>query len=95
MIPIVFRKLQPGEKPQRGELWARAANEEDRGKRALAQLVWERGVNVLQGDTKTTTKIVVDASGVQPTFDEMLAACFAQRKLNRQSLPATFKDLAI
>jgi hypothetical protein len=94
MPPLIFAKLQDDAVPAAGELWIRPAGGDDRLRRAVARLVYERGLDVLERGTGTVTRIVVNAAGTQPTFDEMLAAWFAQELLQDWPLPAAFAHLA-
>lgn len=94
MSPILFRKLQADQQPAPGELWIRPLRPEDRDQRATARLVLESGLAALECGTGAVERIVVDASGTQPTFDEMLAAWFAQRLLDQQPMPESLRNLA-
>ncbi|MGH7171948.1 MAG: hypothetical protein ACRELF_15605, partial [Gemmataceae bacterium] len=94
MPAIIFRKFQADQQPNAGELWIRPVRLEDRDSRATALLVLERGVDALERGTGEVHCIVVDASGTQPTFDEMLAAWFAQRLLDAQPMPEGLRSLA-
>src|SRR5262249_54089677 len=94
MVPITFRKLRDNEAAAAGELWIRPAREEDRERRATALLVLEQGMHVLERGPGPAERIVVDAGGTQPTFDEMLAALFAGRLLEGMDLPTGFRSFA-
>src|SRR5947209_2297976 len=94
MRPITFRRFGDQDQPADGELWVRPAAEGDRKARAVALLVCDRGLEPLQRGSGPVGRIVVDADGVQPTFDEMLAALFAQRLLEGRPLPPKCRDLA-
>jgi hypothetical protein len=94
LLPIDLRKLPDEGAPGSGALWIRPAHSEDRERRATALLVYERGLDVLERGTGPVERLVVDAGGVQPTFDEMLAALLAQQLLTGAELPAGFGGLA-
>ncbi len=94
MTPITFRKFRAGDHPAPGELWVRAVEQEDRARREVALLVLTHGLEALQHGPGTAERIVVDAGGVQPTFDEMLAAHIAALLLAGREVPAGFHALA-
>ena len=87
MCEIVFHKLGERERPAAGELWVRPAAEEDRKARAVALVVFDKGLEALEQGPGPVGRVVVDVEGVHPTFDEMLAALFAQRLLHEPPLP--------
>lgn len=94
MPPILFRKLQANQQPAPEELWIRPLRPGDRDQRATALLVLDQGLDALERGAGAVKNIIVDAFGTQPTFDEMLAAWFAQRLLDGQSLPPGLRNIA-
>src|SRR5437868_311348 len=86
-MELVFRKISPAEAltAQPGEIYLLPAAADERGRRSLAKLVLERGVDGLLRGPGTPERLVIDA---EPKLDDMLAATFAQRQLQGGALPA-------
>src|SRR5438046_2591489 len=88
-MQLIFRKFPAGQAPPPGpgEVYvcpdpARAS--EGRG---LAGAVCEHGTAALRCRDGPVERLVVDVAFTHPTFDDMLAAAFAQRLLEGQPLP--------
>jgi hypothetical protein len=87
MIPIVLRELRREDNPPPGELWVRAREARQREERADALLMIRSGPEAFAaGDA--VERVVVSSAGTGPTFDEMLAASLAVRRLEGQDVRA-------
>jgi hypothetical protein len=86
---LVFRMLLDGNSllPAESEVYVRPSRAEHQGRRDLAVLVLEHGVEALVRGPGLAERVVVDASGTRPTLDDLLAATFAARLLAGQRLP--------
>jgi S1-C subfamily serine protease len=101
-VPVVFRDLAASTAPGPGEVWLRPATGQEAESRALARLVFARGLSALQTAPcpDGVERVVVDAGSTHPTFDEMLAAHLAlglleQRKKGEpERVPAPFQVVA-
>jgi hypothetical protein len=85
-VRLVFRKWQRNDvqPPAPGEIHIQPGRDEDRGRRDLATVVLEGGVEALSRGDGPVERVVVDAD---PTLDGMLAAAFTMRLLAGKALP--------
>src|SRR5437016_4134362 len=90
-----FRKLAPGATPGAGELWVRPkpAFAADHSL-AVAELVLDRGPGGLVQGPGPVERVVVDVSGINPTFDDLLAAALVRRRLAGEAIPDGLRAVA-
>jgi hypothetical protein len=95
-MQLIFRKFPAGDLPPPGpgEIYIRPDPARVPAGRGVACVVLEHGTGVLVQGSAPAECLVIDASSLHPTFDDMLAATFAQQLLEGRQLPAGCRAFA-